>query len=143
MNTERKYLVCLDGSPRADTVLQTAIDLALRTKARLTLFRSVGLPAEVSQEEYIDILPASIPEAMLAAATRGLMRYRETMPAEVLDAVEVKLGTPWESICQEAKKIGADMIIMGSHGYGTLDRILGTTAAKVVNHAHCSVLVVR
>ncbi|HVU00723.1 MAG TPA: universal stress protein [Polyangiaceae bacterium] len=32
---------------------------------------------------------------------------------------------------------------MGSHGYGTLDRVLGTTAAKVVNHAARSVLVVR
>ena len=35
------------------------------------------------------------------------------------------------------------MIVIGSHGYGGLDRILGTTAARVVNHALCSVFVVR
>ena len=33
--------------------------------------------------------------------------------------------------------------MIGSHGYGGLDRILGTTAARVVNHALCSVFVVR
>ena len=71
------------------------------------------------------------------------MRYREDVSTELLDAVEVKIGTPWSAICDEAKKIKADLIVIGSHGYGTLDRILGTTAAKVVNHAECSVLVVR
>jgi universal stress protein F len=34
-------------------------------------------------------------------------------------------------------------VVIGSHGYGGLDRVLGTTAAKIVNHASCSVLVVR
>ena len=38
---------------------------------------------------------------------------------------------------------GADCIVIGSHGYSGFDRILGTNAAKVVNHAECSVLVVR
>jgi len=32
---------------------------------------------------------------------------------------------------------------MGSHGYGFLERLVGTTAARIVNHARCSVLVVR
>jgi nucleotide-binding universal stress UspA family protein len=36
-----------------------------------------------------------------------------------------------------------DLIVIGSHGYDALDRLLGTTAAKVVNHADRSVLVVR
>ena len=35
------------------------------------------------------------------------------------------------------------MIVIGSHGYDTLDKVLGTTAAKIVNHADRSVLVVR
>ena len=36
-----------------------------------------------------------------------------------------------------------DLIVIGSHGYGAIDRVLGTTAAKVVNHADRTVLVVR
>jgi nucleotide-binding universal stress UspA family protein len=46
-------------------------------------------------------------------------------------------------VCGAAKALDADLIVVGSHGYGTVDRLLGTTAAKIVNHAECSVLVVR
>jgi nucleotide-binding universal stress UspA family protein len=35
------------------------------------------------------------------------------------------------------------LIVIGAHGYGIVDRILGTTAGRVVNHADRSVLVVR
>ena len=42
-----------------------------------------------------------------------------------------------------AEKQHADLIVIGAQGYGILDRIMGTTAAKVVNHADRPVLVVR
>ncbi len=139
----KTILVCLDSSPRAPRVLATAIDLAQRTSAKLTLFRSAGVPPEISQEEVVGVSPKELGERLLGSAKTGLMRMAEGVPSEVLAAVDVKIGTPWDAICQEAKRIGAELIIIGSHGYGALDRILGTTAAKVVNHAECSVLVVR
>ncbi len=52
-------------------------------------------------------------------------------------------AAPWDGICRAAREHDADMIVIGSHGYGALDRLLGTTAAKVVNHADRNVLVVR
>ena len=63
-------------------------------------------------------------------------------PLEV-EAVDVHVGTPWDTICREAKTLDCDLVILGSHGYSGFDRILGTTAAKVVNHCDRSVLVVR
>ena len=42
-----------------------------------------------------------------------------------------------------AKKIGADLIIVASHKPNVGDYLLGTTAARVVRHATCSVFVVR
>ena len=53
------------------------------------------------------------------------------------------VGVPWDTICTVAKEDNVDLIVIGSHGYDILDRIVGTTAAKVVNHADRSVLVVR
>ena len=53
------------------------------------------------------------------------------------------VGIPWDTICSVAKEEDVDLIVIGSHGYDILDRIVGTTAAKVVNHADRSVLVVR
>ncbi len=45
------------------------------------------------------------------------------------------LATPWQGLCTIAEGCEADLIVIGSHGYGGLDRVLGTTAARVVNHA--------
>jgi nucleotide-binding universal stress UspA family protein len=55
----------------------------------------------------------------------------------------VHIGTPWDGICRAAKEHEADLVVIGAHGYGTLDRLLGTTASKVVNHIDRSVMVVR
>ena len=46
-------------------------------------------------------------------------------------------------MCDVAKEEACDLIVIGSHGYAGIDRLLGTTAAKIVNHAATSVLVVR
>lgn len=55
----------------------------------------------------------------------------------------VRLGQPADVICDIAKEIGADMVVIGAHGYGLVERLLGTTASKIVHRAPCSVLVVR
>jgi nucleotide-binding universal stress UspA family protein len=48
-----------------------------------------------------------------------------------------------EAILTIAGDVGADLIVVGSHGYGTGERILrGSVSTKVCHHAHCSVLVV-
>ena len=49
----------------------------------------------------------------------------------------------WDAICSHALEHDVDVIVIGSHDYRFLDRIVGTTAAKVVNHADRPVLVVR
>ena len=56
----------------------------------------------------------------------------------------VRDGTPFEEICRTARKLGADMIILTTHGYTGLKHVwLGSTAERVVRHAQCPVLVVR
>jgi nucleotide-binding universal stress UspA family protein len=65
------------------------------------------------------------------------------VPAERLGGTHVSLAIPWQGICQAAAQVGANLVVIGSHGYGGIDRLLGTTAAKVVNHSAVSVLVVK
>jgi len=48
------------------------------------------------------------------------------------------------AIVEEAKKCHADLIVVGSHGYGFWERtLLGSVSDAVIHHAPCSVLVVR
>ena len=138
----RRILVGLDGSPRASGVLATAVGIARAQGARLVLVQSVGLPPEIPQDFW-----KTTDEPLLDVLRDRSRVYLEaqaaTVPKDVFESTEVTIGVPWESICDSARRHEADLIIVGSHGYSGLDRVLGTTAAKVVNHASCSVLVVR
>ena len=138
-----RILVGLDGSGRAESVLTAAIDLARKYNAKLILCRSVGVPAEMPAEIWKDPVPLS--DHLRQDAEKYLLTNVPKVPAELFGGHRtlVEVGTPWAGICQAAKEENADLIVIGSHGYSGLDKILGTTAAKVVNHAHCSVWVVR
>jgi len=138
----KRILTCLDGSPRAERVLEQAIELARFTGAKLKLFRSVGLPPDVPHD-VVGISPNEIAERLLTSARIDIERRGKTVPPELLGGTYAQIGAPWDAICTAARELDCDLIVIGSHGYHGLDRLLGTTAAKVVNHADRSVLVVR
>jgi len=140
----RSIVVGLDGSAREERVLRAAQDLALRYDARLTLMRAVGLPPEIPPEAWKNP-DLTLKEFLETRAREGLERLAAKMPESVRTRaqLEVVVASPWQALCMGAQAFEADLIVIGSHGYGGLDRVLGTTAARVVNHALCSVLVVR
>jgi nucleotide-binding universal stress UspA family protein len=137
-----RILVGLDASDRAVEVLEAATELARRTGGKLILFRAVGVPHEIPVEAY-SMTPANLAELLEREAQGYLDRIAATLPPGMLLEAVVHVGTPWQGICAAADRYQADMIVIGSHGYSGLDRLIGTTAAKVVNHAKQSVLVVR
>lgn len=138
----RRILVCLDGSTRSPDVLTAAVGAARADGAKLVLLRSVGMPPDVPQDFW-----KTTDEPLLDVLTRRAKTYLDecatSVPRELLERCEAVVGVPWQAICDTATRVEADLIVIGSHGYGGLDRLLGTTAAKVVNHAPCSVLVAR
>jgi len=135
-------LVGLDASPRAPRVLDAAIDLARRTGATLHLYRAVGLPNELPAVALTST-PAETAALLQRLAKQSLEGTAARVPAERFAGAHVSLAIPWQGICQAATDVGADLVVIGSHGYGGIDRLLGTTAAKVVNHSTVSVLVVK
>jgi nucleotide-binding universal stress UspA family protein len=122
--------------------LAAAIGFARARGARVTLLRSVGLPADVPQD-FWKTTEQPLIEVLEQNARAYLEKVATTVPAEVFDRTQVVVGAPWQAICDAARESKADLVVIGSHGYGAVDRLLGTTAAKVVNHSPCSVLVVR
>ncbi|HRI70092.1 MAG TPA: universal stress protein [Polyangium sp.] len=137
-----RILVGLDASPRAQGVLEAALDLARRTGSKLILIRAVGIPIEIPIEAYA--MPPQSLEGLLRDQAQKYIDQEETkVPAEFRGGAKVAVGTPWQAICDVAKTENVDLIMIGSHGYQGLDRLIGTTAAKIVNHADRSVLVVR
>jgi universal stress protein F len=135
-------LVGLDGSERAPGVLKAAIEFAHSGGRKLVLFRSFGVPPEMPPDVW-KLEQGSLLETLRVHAQEYLEVCAATVPKDLFAEVRVEVGVAWQSACSVAKAIQADLIVVGSHGHSALDRLLGTTAAKIVNHAECSVLVVR
>ena len=69
---------------------------------------------------------------------------KEIAQAEKFDAkIEIRMGHPASDILTVAEDEGADLVIIASHKPGFQDYLLGSTAARVVRHAQCPVLVMR
>lgn len=138
----KKILVGIDGSPRQRSVLEAAADMARHFEARLIVLRAAKLSTELPPEAYL--MPedevSTILERRAKVAVDDAVR---AVPPQLLERVRVEVAEPWRALCQAAVEDDVDLIVIGAHGYGTLDRLLGTTAARVVNHADRSVLVVR
>jgi universal stress protein F len=137
-----RILVGLDASPRAAGVLQKAVDLARRGSGKVLLFRAVGIPVGIPHEAY-SMSPASLADLLESEAKRYLDQAASKVPPDLLLGTVIGVGTPWQAICTAADHNNIDLIVIGSHGYSGIDRLIGTTAAKVVNHATQSVLVMR
>lgn len=132
-------LVGLDGSPREAEVFARAAALAAADHATLHACRAVNVP--VGMPDAVWTMPmAQLDQTLLQEAERALVARASQVPGAV---THVELGAAADVICDVANEIGADLVVIGSHGYGALERLLGTTASKVVNRAPCSVLVVR
>src|SRR5689334_4820686 len=99
--TMKRILVALDASPRAAFVLGVAKDLATRTGAKLLLLRSVGLPVEIDQEMYVH--GANMTDILVENAKKELVALGSMVPPELIEGFDVHIGTPWDTICREAK----------------------------------------
>ena len=134
-------LVALDASARAPGVLAAATEIAARFDARLILYRAITVPPDfpaAAHAAHGDPLPAYL----LRAATSELESLAADNPRARVEPPVVTVGQPWRAIVDIADRLQVDLIVIGSHGYHGLDRILGTTAGRVANHAHRNVLIV-
>jgi universal stress protein F len=138
----KRILVALDGSPRAPAVLAAALRLAELEDAMLIAYRAIGVPSDMPRELF-DITDARLEDVLRRNAHTELEQLTANVPRNRLEKIATELATPWDGICGAARKYDVDLIVIGSHGYAGLDRILGTIAGKVANHADRNVLIVR
>lgn len=138
----KRILVAVDASQRGPGVLAAAVRLAELTSAKLIVFRAIGVPPDMPQELF-RVTDLRVEDVLLRTAHADLAGLTSGIPAERIEKITTSFATAWDGICHAAREHDVDLIVIGSHGYGGLDRLLGTTAGKVVNHADRNVLVVR
>lgn len=135
-----KFLVAIDDSVFAKTVLDTAITMASDKQAELHIVTVAPLIDE------IDDMPPGMDDKLRRWASGIVDAAEAQAKAKGLSAVgHVEQSTsPAASIAAYAKEIGAQRIIVGHKGKSNLERLLvGSVAQGVVAHAPCSVFVVK
>lgn len=125
-------------NPGTSAITQ-AQELAKLYNGRLVLLNVVQQLATYTST----YLPDDFYEKAIAGAKKELDKIVEQHGlANTADTV-VREGNPSREILDHANEIKADMIVIASHDPGLADYFLGSVAARVVRHAHCSVMVVR
>ena len=148
----RKILVATDLTEASTPAVRAALELGRRFGAPVVALyvteppytnRRWYAPFEPAETELLDTLRVRQREA----AGRAL--ERQVGEAETgQDRVEVRTivrdGIPADTIPSTAIEIGADLIVMGTHGRkGAQHLLLGSIAERVVRSASCPVLTVR
>jgi nucleotide-binding universal stress UspA family protein len=133
----RQIVLAIDGS--------SASDKAVRFLLRTFNPTPEGPDQEPLMVTVVHVLPylkyPELREAGRAVAQRSVDKVAKA-GFQVVEAV--RLGKPADEILTVAKQHRADLIVTGAKGLGAIGRVLlGSVSTRVVQHADCSVLVVR
>jgi nucleotide-binding universal stress UspA family protein len=136
--------VPVDFSDNSKKILQAAVTLAGKLNAKLSVVFVVQ-----SFEDYSGFFVPHMPiskfeEEMISSAEAKMKTFAaEVVPAGMLSQATVKVGDVAEEILRFAEEAGSDLIVMGTHGYKGLERILfGSVAEQVVKTSSCPVLTI-
>lgn len=144
MNTPKRILVPIDFSPFSEQALDYAMTLAHQLEATVHLVNVVGIPATGAPEIGLAFTATVLDKVTVenqAALDRLAAAHRD---GGRLDKTLVRIGDPRDAILQAAEEIGADLIVMGTHGRRGLSRaLLGSVAEMIVRTSPVPVLTVR
>jgi universal stress protein A len=141
----KHVLAAVDLSDEANQVLREAKQVAEEHGAKLSIISVVKPLTQV----YGGLDMAAYTQASVnferEAQAQALEKLR-VVGAELgvaADDVVAAIGAPAPQVVDSAKDLGADLIVIGSHGKHGLGLLLGSTANGVLHHADCDVLTIR
>jgi universal stress protein A len=139
MSEYRKILVAVDLSEDTPTVAARA--LAISDSADVHYIHVIE-PLSFAYGGDIPMDFSGIQDEIQQQATQQLQRFAERQGIDA-EHQHIVLGRPEVEIHAKAEELGADLIVVGSHGRYGLALLLGSTANGVLHGASCDVLAVR
>lgn len=137
----KNILVPTDLSEGADHALDYACELARTLGAKVHVLNVIGIPV-LGVPELGMALTSTMIDTMIADNQSALEKLAAQKGCD--GEVVLKTGDARDVILQTAKDLGADLIVMGTHGRRGFTRaLLGSVTETVVRSAPCPVLTVR
>jgi universal stress protein A len=141
----QSILVPIDFSIHSKNALKYAIPMAEQFKAKLHLVYVVEptiYPADLGFGQVV--LPGVEDELREKGAEELQSLIDKEIGGRVAATSSVRTGNPHHEILNEAEERGVDLIVVATHGHSGVEHMLfGSTADRIVRHAHCPVLTVR
>lgn len=142
-----KILLAIDGSPSSFAAIRELYRMPLAPQSEIRVIivdapidegmfraKSLGAYDDLIRQQRADILQK------LHEATQLMKAH----PSKVLVTSAMLEGHVKETIVDEANRYGAELIVVGSHGYGPIHRFfLGSVSQYVAHNAPCSVMIVK
>jgi nucleotide-binding universal stress UspA family protein len=143
-----KILLAVDGSPCSDLAIEEVGRRPWPDGSQIKIISAFEIPVAATPEgwtlppSYFDEMQLAIHKQAKSIVDAALNKLKSnktlTIDGQFLP------GSPKSVILDVAEGWGADLIVLGSHGYRAWERfLLGSVSQSVVSHAKCSVEVVR
>ena len=145
-----KILVATDGSECSNAAINEVATRPWPAGSVVRLLMAIELPLVPTPElwalpegyytDYENMERARAEEILKAAAASITAKHGEALQVET----QISLGSAKNVVVDEAEAWGADLVLVGSHGYTGLQRFLiGSVSQAVSLHAKCSVEIMR
>jgi nucleotide-binding universal stress UspA family protein len=145
-----RILLAVDGSQCSDAAIEEIARRPWPEGSEIKVLTAYELPLPPTPEawaippNYFEELDRAASDQARSVIKRAVTQLRSTMDPKANIKGEFAQGSPRTVILDEAESWGADLVVVGSHGYGAWQRfLLGSVSQSVVSHAKCSVEVVR
>lgn len=144
MTLPRTILVPIDFSRYSEAALDYAVELAGKLDAKLYMLNVVSIPAFGVPEVGATMAPAVI-ESIISDNEAALEKLADARRSKAqIAGTFLRTGDARDVIIHTAEQVGADLIVMGTHGRRGVGRaLLGSVAESVVRTSPCPVLTIR
>jgi nucleotide-binding universal stress UspA family protein len=142
MHLPKTIVVATDFSEHAEYALDYAVALADKLGATLHLVHAIGVPALGVPELGVAVTSTAM-ESLVKSSQATLDKLATRGGAMKIDTL-LRSGDARDVIVNTAIELGADLLVLGTHGRRGLRRaLIGSVAESVVRHAPCPVLTIR
>lgn len=140
----KTILAPIDFSKVSNAVVNEACDLARALEGRVVLLAVIQPPVVVTEYAVMIDNIAELTAAGEKNAARQLEALEEKVKSEFVNVESVQVvGAPVANILDQAEKLEANYIVMGSHGHTAFyDLLVGSTTHGVLMRAKCPVVIV-